>query len=246
MGSKPGGPPSGGGPGYWPAVALIAVIIATAGWTTVGVLVLNPRTAAVASEPIATDEALGDESFPPEEEVSESHTFPDLEALLPAVVDGAPLAIQSFTGADVFPEEGWGTSVRGFLTSIGKTPEDVQAAVAEDPQGALALDFLWAYRLADVEPKTLRDAIIAGWRVDYPELKVTTATVAGKAVTRVAYFEDVVGSTLYIHDGTLFDIESEDEALSTTILAALPPASSPAPSASGSAASAPASASPAP
>lgn len=247
-GPNPAGSPPGIGLGIWQAMAITAVIIATAGWTTVGVLVLN-KPAAAASASAESDEVI-DESFPPEDQpIPESHLFPDLEALLPTEVSGAPLARQSFTGIDVLPDDGWGPPFVAFLTSVGKTPEDFQVALAEDPDGVLDFDFVWAYRLADVDPATLRDAIVEAVRIGYPELKTATATIVEKAVTTGVYFEDVVGSIWYLHDGVIFDIEGEEQTVSTTILAALPPVTTPpaaSPAASSPAASATASALPAP
>lgn len=248
-GPNPAGSSSGGGPGIWPALAIIAVIIATAGWTTVGVLVLN-KPAATASAPAGSDDVIDEGSLPPEDTPApESHLFPDLEALLPAEVAGTPLSVQSFTGTDFIIDDGWGTSMTAFLTSVGKTPADLQLAHAEDPDGVIDLDAILVFRLADVAPETLRDAIINGWRTDFPELTTSTATVVEKAVTKGAFGEDAIGSVWYMHDGVVFDIESYDEALATTILAALPPATTPpaaTPAASAPAASASGSASPAP
>jgi hypothetical protein len=234
--SEPGtNPPgsSGGGPGYWPALAIIAVIIATAGWTTVGVLVFNDKPAAIASEPIESDEAINDDESPPDdEEVPPSHAFPDLEALLPAELECTPLDVQSFTGTEFIFDDSWGTSMSAFLTSVGKTPADLQIAQAQDPDGVLDLEVVLAFRLPGVAPETLRDAVINGWRVDFPELTTGTSTIAGKAVTTGTFAEDQPASIWYINDGIVFDIESGDEALGTNILAGLPPASdAPSPSA---------------
>lgn len=243
-GTNPTESKPGGGAGYWPIVAIIAVIVATAGWTTVGVLVMNDKPADIAAVPSASDEPIDEESLPPEEEpLPESHTFPDLEALLPTEVDGTKLVVQSFTGTDVLVDDAWGTSVTQFLTSIGKTPADLQAARAEDPDGVIDLDSIWAFRVAGVEPEKLRDAIVNGWRVDFPELTTSNATLEGKDVMKGSFGEDAIGSIWYIHDGVVFDIESYDEALSTGILASLPPSSAPATS---PAASPAASATPAP
>lgn len=236
------GSPGGGGPGIWPAVAIIAVIIATAGWTTVGVLVLN-KPAATASAPAASDDVIDEGSLPPDEPLPESHLFPDLEALLPTEVDATKLNVQSMTGTDWIPDDGWGTGMTTFLTSVGKTPADLQLAQAEDPDQGLDLDFIVVFRLAGVAPETLQDQIINGWRTDFPELTTTTATIAGKAITKGSFGEDAVGSIWYLHDGVIYDIESSDETLATTILAALPPATTPpagSPAASGAASASPA------
>lgn len=228
LGSGPMGSSSGGGPGFWPALAIIAVIVATAGWTTVGVLVLNDKAAPAASADTASDEPIDEGDVPSDEAIPESHTFPDLEALLPADVGGTPLAVQSFTGTDVLTDDSWGQSITAFLATVGKTPADLQVARAEDPEGLIDLDSIWVFRLADVDPEKLRQAIIDGWKVDFPDLATSNATVVDKAVIKGSFGEDAIGSIWYINNGVIFDIESYDEDLSSTILAALPPASSPA------------------
>ncbi len=241
-GAEPSGP-SGGGPGYWPALAIIAVIIATAGWTTVGVLVVNDSPAAVASGPIETDESIDDEEEIPDDEepAPESHLFPDLEALLPTEAAGSQLAAESITGTDFLPDDGSVDSVIAYLTSVGKTPADVQAALTGDPEQRIDLDSVWVYRLAGAEPEGLRDSLIEGvLRANFPEIVMSPITVGDKAVVQGSI--DGIYSTWYIHDGLLYEIESFDEAISTAILAGLPPASA-VPSAAPSAA---ASASPAP
>ncbi|MDP9483150.1 MAG: hypothetical protein M3P84_08015 [Chloroflexota bacterium] len=233
---------SGGGPGYWPALAIIAVIIATAGWTTVGVLVVNDRPA-VASGPIESDEAIDDEEeIPDDEPQPESHLFPDLEALLPTEAAGTQLAAESITGTDFLPDDGSVDSVIAYLTSVGKTPADVQAALTGDPEQRIDLDSVWVYRLAGVAPEGLRDALIEGvLRANFPEIVMAPVTVGDKAVVLGAI--DGIYSTWYIHDGLLFEIESFDEDISTAILAGLPPAeavpSAAAPSAAESASPAP-------
>ncbi len=225
--SEPGALPpgsSGGGPGYWPALAIIAVIIATAGWTTVGVLVLN-KPAAVASSPIETDEAIDEETPPEDSEIPPSHDFADLEALLPTELECTPLDVQSFTGTEFIFDDSWGTSMSAFLTSVGKTPADLQIAQAQDPDGVLDLEVVLAFRLPGVEPEQLRDAVINGWKVDFPELTTATTTIADKAVTTGTFAEDQAASIWYLNDGIVFDIESGDVALGTKILSGLPPAS---------------------
>jgi hypothetical protein len=216
---------SGGGPGYWPALAIIAVIIATAGWTTVGVLLLTDKPAAVASGPIESDAAIIDDQTPPaDEEVPPSHAFADLEAFLPSELDCTPLDLQSFDGTEFIYDDSWGTSMSAFLTSVGKTPADLQIGQAQDPDGVLDLEVVLAFRLPGVAPETLRDAVVNGWRVDFPELTTGTSTIVDKTVTTGTFAEDQPASIWYINDGVVFDIESGDETLGTNILAGLPPA----------------------
>ena len=84
-------------------------------------------------------------------------------------------------------------------------------------------------------PRPFRDAMVAAWKDSYPDMTVSKVKLDGTEVTKGAFGEDAIGSIWYIHDGLVYDIESYDEALATTILAALPPATAPsAPAASAS------------
>ena len=65
---RPGPPPqrSGGG-NFWQVLAIVALVAATAGWTTVAVLALRPGPAAEAEVPIESfdPEATDDAEVPP-------------------------------------------------------------------------------------------------------------------------------------------------------------------------------------
>ena len=90
------GPPPRGGTNFWQALAIVALIAATAGWTTVAVLALRgpAGAAAVASEdPNASADASTAPDVP-------SHDVPALEAFLPTSVKGTALDAQSVTGDD--------------------------------------------------------------------------------------------------------------------------------------------------
>ena len=57
---------------------------------------------------------------------------------------------------------------------------------------------------------------------------MTTATLAGKEVTKADFGQDAIASYLYLQGDDVFDIETSDEALATAALAALPkPGASP-------------------
>ena len=88
---RPGPPPqrSGGNSNFWQVLAIVALVAATAGWTTVAVLALRPGPSAVAEAPVEESfdpEATDDTEVPP---VADTHDAPELEALLPATLDRA-------------------------------------------------------------------------------------------------------------------------------------------------------------
>ena len=138
----------------------------------------------------------------------------------------------------------------GFLTAACKVPTDLHVAQSYDPDQALDAS-IGVYRVDGVAPTAVRDALIAAWKGDYPEMTVSQVTVGDKEVTKGDFGEDTITSYLYIRGDDVYDVESSDEAIATAALNALPgPGASAAPAASGSpAASAscvPASGSPAP
>ena len=218
---RPGPPPRGGG-NFWQVLAIVALVAATAGWTTVVVLALRgaPTTAAVSTaddsfDPNASDDA-GDSPEP------DSHDAPELEALLPNALQGTPLNILSLDGSGVFtPGDAWSTAMTLFLTNGGKAPTDLHFAQAYDPNQTYD-GSVGVYSVAGVEGAALRDAIVKAWNSDYPDLKVSQLLLDGKEVTRADFGTDTITSYYYVRDGVVYDIETTDEKIATAALAALP------------------------
>lgn len=237
-GDAPRNPPPASGVRFWQAIAIVALIAATAGWTTVAVIATRPSAPAVAvaspsNEPLPSDEASAE---PP----VESHEVADLEALLPAGLNGTGLTRESWTGATILGDDNWSTSVTTFLTGAGKTAADLQASQAYDPAGSLDMS-AGAFRVAGIEAVKLRDAMIAAWKGDYPDLKVSTIKIGGLDVTTGDFGDGGVNSYWYVRDNVVFDIETSDPSIAQAALAALPAPGASAPPSS----SAPGSASPA-
>lgn len=230
-------PPARGVNG-WQAVAIVALIAATAGWTTVAVLALrDPSQAAViptdTADPNATDDAT-------EAPFVEPHDVPELEALLPALLTGTALQRQSWDGDVFLTDDAWSTSMNAFLTKEAKSPPDLQVAQAYDPEQVLDAS-VWAYRVTGATGAAVRDALIAAWKGDYPDMTVSEVTLDGKQVTKAGFGEDTPSSYLYLRDDLVYDIEAADDKIAIAALAALPvagasstPAVSPAVSASAS------------
>ncbi len=236
---RPGPPPRSGG-NFWQVIAIIALIAATAGWTTVGVIALRPSTAAQSPSDSFDPNATEDPSVAP---VANTHDAPELEGLLPTQLNGTTLEIQSWKGDGILTDDGWSKSMTTFLTSVGKTATDLHVAQAYDPSQALD-GSVGVYHVAGIAAPALRDALLAAWKVDAPNLTVSQVTLGGKAVTKGVFEEGTASSYLYMRDDYVFDIESTDESIAAAALAALPePGASGAP-ASGAPASGAPSASP--
>lgn len=213
---------------FWQVLAIVAVIAATAGWTTVAVMALRPSPAAIAeaapTEVPATNDALPSDDpalNASDEPPVESHDVADLEGLLPATLNGTSLTRESWTGDTILGDDSWSTSMTAFLTSSGKTAADLQASQAYDQAGGLDLS-AGVFRVAGLDGEALRDAMIAAWKGDYPDLKTASTTIGGLAVTTGDFGDGGIAAYWYVRDGVVFDIESSDPAIAAAALAALP------------------------
>jgi hypothetical protein len=228
--NPPGGGSSGGrGAGIWPVVAVIAIIVATAGWTTVAVMALNgtsgaPVAAAVTPDPAIEDpNATADDTAtdPSDEPLVESHDVPELEALLPSAIDGTPMNIQSWTGDSLLSDDSaWSDAVTSYLKSVGKTQADLAAAQAFD-ESASTDHGAYVFRLEGVPPASLRDGIIAASKGDFPDVKVSTIKLGGTDVTKADFGDGAINSYYFIKDGLVFDVETPDQAIATTLVKGL-------------------------
>jgi hypothetical protein len=86
-----------------------------------------------------------------------------------------------------------------------------------DPTQALA-GTMFVYNVAGVDPTKVRDALLAAWKGDYPEMKTTTVTIGGKEVTKGDFGVDSDSSFLYVKDGMVYDIETADEGIAAAAL----------------------------
>ncbi len=167
---------------------------------------------------------------------SRTRTMPrSWRPLLPQVLKGATLDLQSWTGDLVLKDDdAWSSSIKSFLTAAGKAPKDMRGASASDPNQVVE-ETLGVYRVVGVSAEAVRDALIAAWKVDYPDLTVSQITLGGKTVTKLDFGEDTVDTYLYLRDDLVFDIETTDDPIATEALNALPaPGASGAPAGSGS------------
>ena len=225
------GPPLGsGGRGdrFWPTVAMIAIVIATAGWTTVAVLVLSgggpassPSPAQVAVASPSDDLGLGIEPDSSDSPEPESHVSPALEAVLPKTAGATALTTQSWTGTTLLSDDGWSNAFTTFLQSVGKTPADLLIAQGYDQTGNIDLTVA-AFKISGVSAADVRKTLVNAWKADYPELATTSETVGGKKVTKGVFQDTGIDSYWYEHEDLVYDVETADSDLAATVLAALP------------------------
>jgi hypothetical protein len=203
---------------FWPTLAIVAIIVATAGWTTVVVMSLDRNQGGpVAVIPTDNLDTSSPAPFVP------VHDFPQLEALLPTSVNGTALSIESWTGDAIFADDPWSQAMTAFLSTTDKTPADLEVAQAYDPNTTLNASAA-AYRLVGMLPNDLRDGMIAAWKAQYPDLATSQVTVGDKAVTKGVFGNGLPDSYWYVHGDVVFDVETTDDNLAAGLLAQLPPA----------------------
>jgi hypothetical protein len=230
---RPGPPPQRSGGNFWQVLAILALVAATAGWTTVAVLALRPGASPEALAPVDSFDpnASVDPEVPP---VADTHDAVAMESLLPTTLSGSALQVQSWNGDGLLTDDPWSTSMTAFLTASCKVPADLHVAQSYDPNEALDAS-IGVYRVDGVDPTALRGALIEAWKGDYPDMKVSQVTLSGKDVTKGDFGQDTITSYLWIHDDVVYDVETSDETIATAALAELPTpgaASSPVASAS--------------
>jgi hypothetical protein len=210
-------PPPRGNP--WQAIAIVALVAATAGWTTVAILALRDTSVAVASPSDEIEPGISDEpSVPP---LAETHDAVELEALLPRELDGTELQVQSWTGDAILADDAFGTSLSTFLANAGKTAVDLRIAQAVDPTEVLD-SRVGVYRASGIEASALRDALVAAWKVDRPDIVVSQVALGGTDVTKVDFGVDYPTSYLHLQGDLVYDIVTGDQAMAIATLAALP------------------------
>jgi hypothetical protein len=222
---------SGGRSGdrFWPTVAMIAIVIATAGWTTVAVLVLssgspagaNPSSSQIAAASPSDDLGLAIEPDSSDSPEPESHVSPALEAVLPKTAGATALTTQSWTGATLLSDDGWSNAFTAFLQSVGKTSADLLIAQGYDQTGNIDLTVA-AFKISGVSAADVRKTLVNAWKADYPELATTSETVGGKKVTKGVFQDTGIDSYWYEHEDLVYDVETADSDLAATVLAALP------------------------
>ena len=226
---QPRAPRREGGSGYWPAVAIIAIVVATAGLddrrrdgAQRRAAARPPRSPSDSDDPDATiDDTEAD--FSEEPDRRDATTRPTSRRCFRPRWPARPSRLQSWTGDTLLSDGGHVERGRSptYLTSIGKTPADLTAAQALDPTETIDHS-VGVFRVTGVPTASdLREALVAAWKNDYPELAVSTVTLDGIEVTKGDFGEDAIDSYWYEKDGLLFDVETSDEAIATTILAGI-------------------------
>ncbi len=151
---------------------------------------------------------------------SMSHVVPDLEALLPHTVGTTALTTQSILGTTALGTNAASQSLIASLQKLGKTPADLDYAVAYDPTGTLDLR-LFAYRVKGVGATDLASGIVASQMANPAEEPLSSqVTVAGHTVTKISYAS---GTSIYVVplNGVVYAVGTKDDSLASTVIGLL-------------------------
>jgi hypothetical protein len=226
---------AGGGRGalesdrFWPVLAIVAIIVAAAGWSAAGALWLGSsgnRSVAQGSALPSDAAALPSDQASPSDLPSDTPEPPHhqdlaLEKLLPATWSGTALTAQSWTGDTILSDDPWSQAFTTFLSKSGKKPSDLTVAQAYDPNAGIDLQ-IGVFKVAGISAVDLRKTMVSAWLASYPDLKTTSLTISKKVVIRGISEQVPTTSFWYEHDGLVYDVETSDEALATAVLATLP------------------------
>lgn len=209
-----------GGGSFWPALAIAAIIVATAGWTIVAVMLINGPSSGVATATDTPNPSESDVTDPSDAPYVERHDFVDLEALLPSKVGDAAFTIESWAGnlEEAFPYDP--ASLDPVLTAAGKTEDDVQLAIGYDETASVDLA-PGVMRVDGITGQALLDANITAFKAAYDTFTTKTIKVGDRTVTRGSEGEDPYAIYWYAVDGYLFSVTTEDELIARDVLANL-------------------------
>jgi hypothetical protein len=169
--------------------------------------------AAASEEPPASDV--------PSEEVASAAAAPELEAQLPAAVNGTALTVDSLLGTDLFGDSQGSRAVTAALRAAGKTPADLRYAEAYDETQTLDLS-MFAVAIDGLSEAETEALVLDSW-LTASGAGVTRSTVAlgGRDATKVDYGD---GAKDYVltGDGAIIVLTTADENLAVSTAEAMP------------------------
>jgi hypothetical protein len=160
-----------------------------------------------------------------------SPAAPVLEAEMPHAVHGTTLTVQSATDATSLGTTPSNRALDAAMTSLGKTPADLEVADAADASGALAISVL-GFRVAGIDPAKLRTVVLDAWlSINTPGVTVSTVNLAGTPATMVTYGDSGPSEYVFVHGDSVLVVETTDQSLAASVVTALAaPSSAPSPS----------------
>lgn len=151
----------------------------------------------------------------------ESHTAPDLEAILPDVAGGAPLHRTSPSIANQLAADPRAATALALLRLIGKSAADIHFARAVDLANPDRMTIL-AFQVQGLDAKTFGGAIVNVVLGALPGAQTSDVTIAGKPVIKATPPNGGPNSYVYEHGDVAFAIQTTDENLAAEVLSKLP------------------------
>jgi hypothetical protein len=152
----------------------------------------------------------------------ESPVAPELEAMLPTVIDGAPFIANSANGADVPADTPGSRALMASLRAMDKTPADLQVAEAYDESETLDL-YLLAFRLPGEDGAVLREMILESWlSANAAGVTQEPVTLADKEFVHVSYGDEDADAYVFTNEDAVIIVHTADAALAEAAAAALP------------------------
>jgi hypothetical protein len=152
----------------------------------------------------------------------ESPVAPELEAMLPTVIDGAPFLANSANGADVPADTPGSRALMASLRAMNKTPADLQVAEAYDESETLDL-YLLAFRLPGEDGAVLRGMILESWlSANAAGVTQEPVTLADKEFVHVSYGDEDADAYVFTNEDAVIIVHTSDPALAEAAAEALP------------------------
>jgi hypothetical protein len=157
----------------------------------------------------------------PSDEPAASAFAPELEAVLPTEIGGAPLTIQSNSAAEVFGDDPSSRALGARIRTLGSTLDQLRIAQAYDDTGGIAASIV-AFRLPNADGAKLKAAIEETWLSSKNAgVTTTTVTLGGKNLTKVDYGDAGTIEYVYAKDDYVVVIDTSDVAIVTEVASKL-------------------------
>jgi hypothetical protein len=171
--------------------------------------------ASASEDPLASD-------LPSEEVPSDAAVAPELEARLPAAVNGSPLTVDSVLGTELFGEDQSSRAITAALRAAGKTPADLSFAQAYDENQQLDLS-MFAVAIDGLSEAKMKEIVLDSWlSASGSGVTQSDVTLGGTKVTKIDYGDDGANDYVVSGDGAIIVITTADEGIATAAITALP------------------------
>lgn len=189
-----------------------------------GVAIVGLAGSRAPSESNAVSEAPSDDTGTASSDApieSAAPVSPVLEALMPAAIDGVALTVQSAVDATSLSSSPDGRALNAAIVHLGKDTTDLEIAIAFDESGAIDLTIL-GFRSDGVTADQMADVVLSAWlAAGTPGVTTTSLTWSGTSVRRISYGDEGPDEYLVTVDDSVFVLETTDEAVAQTTVAAL-------------------------